>query len=75
MHSSEQVTAHTEEIEYEPLDREKALGEQVFSVSETQAEAMVESHRVSNDLRRKSVSVVTRRVVGHSRTLSAAVST
>ncbi len=41
-------------------DRNAALGEEIFHITEAQAEAVIEPHRVTDDLGWKAVSVVAR---------------
>ena len=46
-------------------DRDSALGEEILDVSETEAESMIQPHCVTDDLGRKSVSSVGRRLLTH----------
>ncbi len=76
--SSEQVTAHTEEIDDEAVDREKPLrvrgGLEPAHLSFALPRGLMRD-LVTDNLGWESVSVVAWRVVGHRRTLPAAAST
>ncbi len=56
-------------------DRDPPLGEEIFDISETQAEAVIEPDGVTDDFGRESVSVIAGRRVIHRPTLPAAAST
>ena len=56
-------------------DRDPALGEKIFHVPETQAEAKVEPDGLRDDVGRESISVITRRGTGHPVTLISLTST
>jgi hypothetical protein len=51
------------------------MGKQIFNISETQAETVVQLHCVTNDLSWKAVSVVAGQVADHRSTLPVAPST
>ena len=56
-------------------DRDPALGEQIFHVPETQAEAKVEPDGLRDDVGRESISVIARRGTVHPVTLISLTST
>ena len=56
-------------------DGDAALGEQILSISKAQAEAMVESDRVADNLGRKPVTAVAWHLAHHPSTLPATLST
>ncbi len=56
-------------------DRDPPLGEEIFDISETQAEAVIEPDGVTDDFGRESIAVIAGRRVIHRPTLAAAAST
>jgi hypothetical protein len=51
-------------------DCDAAFGKKIFNISETHAEAMIDPHGVTDNLRWKTVSVVTRTKISHELSLS-----
>ena len=68
--SSEQMAADTKQILHDA-----ALGEQIFDISETQAETVIQPDGVTDDFREKAVPAVAWWLARHPPTLPPAAST